>query len=170
MIPAGMTSESLLALLRPIALRVATLDLSAPEAARSELAAAFPDTSAIRAAMLEARAEGWLCPRTAPILPGTAAEGSEVKFGRLSRSSPDLGGCSIDVVDMTGEGAPHRHPNGEANLAFAVETGEGEEGPRFLGFPEGFSVFAPGSRHVPTVTGGRMVIAYFLPGGAIVFE
>jgi hypothetical protein len=28
-------------------------------------------------------------------------------------------------------------------------------------------VFPPDSAHVPTVTGGRMLIVYFLPGGAV---
>ncbi len=47
-------------------------------------------------------------------------------------------------------------------LGFAVEGD-----PRFDGQPEGWIVFAPGTQHVPTVTGGRMLIAYFLPGGAV---
>jgi hypothetical protein len=63
---------------------------------------------------------------------------------------------------MTAPGPRHKHPRGEVNLSFALEGA-----PRFDGQPEGWVVFPPGSEHVPTVTGGRMLIAYFLPGGAI---
>jgi len=39
--------------------------------------------------------------------------------------------------------------------------------PRFDGHPEGWAVYAPGSVHVPEVTGGEMLILYLLPEGAI---
>ena len=42
--------------------------------------------------------------------------------------------------------------------------------PRFDGHGPGWLVYPPNSRHVPTVTGGRMLIAYFLPAGEIVFD
>jgi len=68
----------------------------------------------------------------------------------------------VDLVWMTGPGINHRHPKGEINLCFAVEGAA-----RFDGQPEGWVVFPPGSQHVPTVTGGRMLIVYFLPSGAV---
>ena len=67
-------------------------------------------------------------------------------------------------VDMAGPGAEHVHPGGEVNLCFATEGD-----PRFCGTGEGWYVVPPGSQHVPEVTGGRMLIAYFLPQGAIRF-
>ena len=53
-------------------------------------------------------------------------------------------------------------PRGEVNLCFAVD---GE--PRFDGQAEGWVTFAPDSQHVPTVSDGRMLIVYFLPGGEV---
>ena len=41
---------------------------------------------------------------------------------------------------------------------------------RFDGNAPGWVVYGRGSAHVPTVTGGEMLILYFLPGGAIEFE
>jgi hypothetical protein len=42
--------------------------------------------------------------------------------------------------------------------------------PAFDGKRQRFIAYPPGSRHVPTVSGGRMLILYFLPGGEINFE
>ncbi|HJL17019.1 MAG TPA: DUF4863 family protein, partial [Sandaracinaceae bacterium LLY-WYZ-13_1] len=72
---------------------------------------------------------------------------------------------SIDCVHMDRPGPGHTHPNGEIDLCFAVR---GE--PTFDGHPPGWTVYPPGSWHVPTVEGGVMDILYFLPGGAIRFE
>ena len=69
---------------------------------------------------------------------------------------------SIDVVEFEGPAAEHVHPQGEVSLCF-VRSGA----PRFDGRGPGFVVLPPGSRHVPTVEGGRMLIAYFLPDGAV---
>ena len=41
--------------------------------------------------------------------------------------------------------------------------------PLFDGNPPGWTVYAPGSQHVPTVSGGLMLILYLLPLGAIEF-
>ena len=65
-------------------------------------------------------------------------------------------------MDKPGPG--HEHPAGEFDLCFAVDAGA-----RFDDRPEGWTVYPPGSWHVPTVTGGRMDILYFLPGGKIRF-
>ena len=151
-------AEDVRSALAPLARFAAELDLGSPPAAVAALRERFPPSSLgeLRALLLAANAEGWLTPRRAS---------ETLTFGRLAKSAEDLGGCSIDVVDMSGTGAAHRHPNGEVNLAFATE---GE--PRFMGSPEGWIVEPPDSRHVPEVTGGRMLIVYFLPGGAMVFE
>ena len=73
-------------------------------------------------------------------------------------------GYSIDVVHMTGAGPMHRHPNGEVNYCVPLE---GQ--PKFDGQEPGWVVFPPESRHVPTVSGGGMLIVYLLPEGAIEF-
>lgn len=149
--------EELRSALAPFARAVAELDLSSPSAAAA-LNTRFPLSSlgAVRDLLLAANREGWLTPKR-------ASDG--LTFGRLAKPAEELANCSIDVVDMTGTGASHRHPNGEVNLAFATDGD-----PRFIGFPEGWIVEPPGSWHVPEVTGGRMLIVYFLPGGAMVWE
>lgn len=152
------TQEEVRSALAPFANEVAGLDLADEVAAAAALNRRHPisELGALRALLQAANAEGWLAPKRAT---------DALTFGRIAKPAPELGGCSIDVVDMAGAGAPHVHPNGEVSLCFA--TG-GD--PRFVGFPEGWVVVPPGSRHVPEVTGGRMLIVYFLPGGAMVWE
>lgn len=132
----------------------AGLDLSDPEAARSSLEAAYPsngDTARkLRQALLEAAQDGLICDRG----------DDNLRYSRLAKAEPASRDFSIDLVWMMGPGPRHRHPKGEVNLCFATE---GE--PEFDGQPEGWVVFPPGSTHVPTVSSGRMLIAYFLPGG-----
>lgn len=150
--------DAVRAALAPIAAAVGSLDLSDPQAAQRALSERFPlhALSALRELLLEANRAGLLTPKRAT---------ETLTFGRVAKPAPDLGGCSIDAVDMAGAGAAHMHPNGEVSLCFAVQGD-----PRFVGYPEGFVVVPPGSRHVPEVTSGRMVIVYFLPGGAMVWE
>lgn len=87
-----------------------------------------------------------------------------VRWSRVSKASPDSADFSIDAVDMNGPGPHHAHPNGEVNWCIALEGD-----PRFDGRPAGWVVMPPGSGHVPTVSGGRMLIVYLLPGGKIEF-
>ncbi|MEC7947559.1 MAG: DUF4863 family protein, partial [Myxococcota bacterium] len=87
-----------------------------------------------------------------------------VRFGRLTKATTASRGFSIDAVDMNGPGPGHVHPNGEVDLCFALDGA-----PTFDGNPPGWTSYAPGSWHVPTVAGGRMAILYFLPDGAIRF-
>lgn len=151
------SSDILRSTLAPLCRTIASLDLSFPEAARRAMEAAHPLASLVevRSLLFEARNEGWLTPKRAT---------PTLTYGRLAKATPETSDVSIDVVDMSGPGAEHIHPNGEVNLCFR------EEGdPRFCGSPEGWYVVAPGSRHVPDVQGGRMLIAYFLPRGAIQF-
>ena len=125
------------------------------EALRSAFPIDGPLLSELRTKVLAGLDAGWLTPR--------AANG--VKFGRLAKSTPQSLGFTIDAVDMCGPGPGHIHPEGEFDLCFAL-TPEA----RFDGHPEGWVVYPPGSWHVPTVSGGRMVILYFLPSGAIRFQ
>lgn len=150
------TAEQIQAQLAAPIAAVDGLDLSDADAAAAALEQAFPAAGtpsiALRQYLLAAVADGVICDR------GNDA----IRYSRLAKAGPKTGNCSIDFVWMTGPGINHRHPQGEVNLCFAVEGD-----PRFDGKPQGWVVFAPGSQHVPTVTGGRMLIVYFLPDGAV---
>ncbi len=154
------TRDALLPLLQPLLDVVRTVDLKDPAAARAALAERLPLQSdavtKVRAALRAGVAAGSLCERTAPTPAGVV-----VKYSRVAK---DAGGFSIDAVHMNGPGAGHTHPNGEVDLCFAVDGD-----PKFDGHDAGWTVYPPGTWHVPTVAGGAMDILYFLPGGAIVF-
>lgn len=147
-------AEALLAAAGPILDRLVGLSADAPEAAVTALSGL--DLAAFEALLRAGHAEGWVTPR----------EGGGVRFGRLSKAVPASRGFTIDVVDMhSAATGAHTHPLGEFDLCFSLEgkpTFDGNAGP--------WLVYPPGSRHVPTVTGGRMLIVYFLPEGAIRFE
>ncbi len=149
-----MDKPALEAALRPLVELLAGLDLRDPKAA-ARLRALAPIDSPLVAgirAIAEAGAKaGWLLPK----------QNGAVAFGRVAK---DLDGFSVDAVRMSTPGPEHVHPNGEIDLCFALDGK-----PLFDGQPPGWVVFGPGSRHVPTVTGGTMLILYFLPGGAIEF-
>ena len=87
-----------------------------------------------------------------------------VKWGRVSKATEETLGFSLDVVEMTGAGPDHVHPTGEASFCVPLE---GE--PEFEGTRAGWHVLPPGSRHIPLVTGGRMLIVYLLPNGEMEF-
>ena len=111
--------------------------------------------SAVRAAAVKGVAEGWLCNR----------ENAGIRFSRPVKPSPATQNLSVDAVVMDRVAGPkHTHTNGEINLCF-TEDGDA----KFCGHAEGWVVFPRGSTHVPVVTDGRMLILYFLPGGAIEF-
>jgi hypothetical protein len=139
--------------LKPIleVLRTAPLDAAALEKA---LPLSSPQMQALKKLMREGVTARWLCDR----------ENGAVRYSRVLKSDAG-GGMSVDAVHMSGPGAGHTHPNGEIDLCFTVSGA-----PKFNGEPEGWTVYLPGSWHVPTVEGGVMDILYFLPGGAIRFE
>jgi len=110
-------------------------------------------------------AEGWMCQR----------EGGGIRYGRVVKPGPATHGFSVDVVDMTDLAGPHHaHPNGEIDLVMPL-AGPGADGlvaggeARFDGQPAGWKVYPPGSAHRPTVSGGRALVLYLLPDGAIEF-
>lgn len=148
-----MSSDRLLRALDPILKTLQSLDLADPASAKAHLDQENPlsDLEAVRRLAMEGMEEGWLLPH----------ESGSVRYGRLAK---DCSGWSIDAVLMSGPGPLHRHPAGEVDLLMTLE-GEAE----FDGHPEGWCVYGPDSTHVPTVTGGKMLILYFLPGGAIEF-
>ena len=150
------TAEGLLAQLDAPMGAAASVDLSDAAAARAALEAAFPFEGeacrALRASLLEAVEAGVICDRGK----------DPVRFSRLAKPGDTAHDLSVDFVWMSGPGIHHRHPRGEINLCFSVE---GEA--RFDGQPEGWVAFAPDTTHVPTVTEGKMLIVYFLPGGEV---
>ncbi|MEY4752535.1 MAG: hypothetical protein RJA44_210 [Pseudomonadota bacterium] len=100
-------------------------------------------------------AEGWLCNR----------EGGGIRYGRVFKPAEDLGGCSVDVVEMADIVGPHhRHPNGEIDLIVPVDADA-----QFDGRGAGWLVYGADSAHRPTVSGGRAYVLYLLPQGAIEF-
>lgn len=109
----------------------------------------------IYAACRQGVTEGWMCSR----------EGGGIRYGRVIKPAPDLADCSVDVVDMNDLAGPHHaHPNGEIDMIMPLT-----EGARFDGHGAGWLVYGPGSAHSPTVSGGRALVLYLLPGGAIEF-
>ena len=149
-----MTKDDLLAQASAVAAVLRDLDATRPAAAEKALRGLR--VSGFEAALREAHAEGWATPK----------EAGGVRYGRIARADPALSGFSLDVVEMEGPASgAHTHPRGEFDLSFPLD---GQ--PRFDGRAPGWVVYPPGSRHVPTISGGRMLIAYFLPGGEIAFD
>ena len=107
------------------------------------------------AACREGVAEGWLCEH----------EAGGIRYGRVFKPDDDLQGFSVDVVDMDNCAGPHhRHPAGEIDLVMPIEGDA-----RFDEHSAGWVVYAADSAHVPTVSGGRALVLYLLPGGSIEF-
>ena len=143
---------------KPLIDAAAGVDLTDPAAARATLTSRLDPASETGQRLSEALVAlleaGQVADRGAP----------PVRYSRAAKATEATADFSIDVVDMTGPGPRHRHPNGEVNWCVALE---GE--PTFDGQPAGWVVEPPDSEHVPTVEGGRMLIVYLLPGGAIEF-
>jgi hypothetical protein len=144
--------------LQPLLRFVADLDLHDPEAARVALDARYPLDSPEVVALREAMEAG--------VAAGTVCHMGEdpVRYSRLFKATEDSLGFSADAVLMSAPGPRHLHPEGEVDLCFALD---GE--PKFDGNAPGWTVYGPGSQHVPTVAGGTMLILYLLPQGAIEF-
>lgn len=143
--------------LAPLLGHLATLDPDTPGVAAQldrDWPADGPGLAAVRALVHQGAEAGWLCTR--------GAEG--LRYDRLARASEATRGFSIDAVDMNAAGPGHEHPNGEFDLCFSLEGD-----PRFDGHAQGWTVYGARSWHVPTVSQGRMVVLYFLPGGKIRF-
>jgi uncharacterized protein DUF4863 len=100
--------------------------------------------------------DGWLCDR----------EQGGIKFGRIIKPGPDTNGFSVDVVEMDDIRGPyHGHPNGEIDMVIPVTTDA-----EFDGHGQGWKVYEADSAHYPTVSGGKAIVLYLLPDGAIDFS
>lgn len=144
-------------LLAPISTFVKGLDLGDAKKAEAALNQKWPPTSpeiaAIRAAAEQALKDGAICNK----------ENGGIKFSRVSKPQDDPGGCSIDAVFMKDSAGPvHTHTKGEACLCFPTEGK-----PAFDGRTDTWVVMRSGSRHMPTVKGGAMLILYWWPEGAV---
>jgi len=125
----------------------------------SDLNHAFPAqgevVGSIRHACEAAIGAGWMCNR----------EAAGIRYGRVVKPAAATHGFSVDVVDMHEVVGPHhRHPNGEIDLVMPIDADAAFDGRR-----QGWLVYAAGSAHHPTVSGGRAFVLYLLPGGAIEF-
>jgi hypothetical protein len=152
-----MNVERFRELIRPVAEAVAGRAV-APELG-DELERRFPAAGehfrAIESACHEAIAAGWMC----------SQGGAGRRFGRVIEPGPPTLDLSVDVVDLTDIVGPHhRHPNGEICMVMPVTPTA-----RFDGKGAGWKVYPPGSAHHPTVTDGRALVLYMLPGGRIEF-
>jgi hypothetical protein len=128
-------------------------------ALEADLNAAHPAGGATFRAILdacrEAIAAGWMCGR----------EAGGIRYGRVLKPDPVTHGFSVDVVDMNDVVGPHHaHPNGEIDLVMPLNPEA-----RFDGRGAGWLVYGPGTAHHPTVAGGRALVLYLLPRGAIEF-
>ena len=110
----------------------------------------------IRDSCRQGVAEGWLCER----------EAGGIGFGRVFKPETGLQGFSVDVVDMDDVVGPHHaHPAGEIDMVMPM-SGEA----CFDGHGAGWVVYPAGSAHSPTVSNGRALVLYLLPGGSIEFS
>jgi hypothetical protein len=136
-------------------LQASALDAALAERLNREFAPDSATYGSIFAACRQAIADGWMCNR----------EAGGIRYGRVVKPGPETHGFSVDVVDMNDCAGPHHvHPNGEIDLVMPLDAGAA-----FDGHGAGWKVYGPGSAHHPTVKGGRALVLYLLPGGAITF-
>jgi hypothetical protein len=89
-----------------------------------------------------------------------------IRFGRVIKPQQQLERYSVDVVEMDSIVGPHHaHPNGEIDMIMPLDPDA-----KFDGRGAGWLVYPPSSRHSPTVTGGKALVLYLLPEGAIDFS
>ena len=100
--------------------------------------------------------EGWLCDN----------EHGGIRFGRIVDAGEETGGFSVDVVLMDDVRGPyHGHPNGEIDMIIPESRDA-----KFDGKGQGWMVYEAETEHYPTVTDGKAIVLYLLPGGAIDFR
>ncbi len=132
------------------------LDAGLADFLKSEFPASGSAFQDIMDACQEAIAAGWMCAR----------EAGGIRYGRVVKPSPLTLGYSVDVVDMEDVVGPyHRHPQGEIDMIMPT-AGDA----KFDGHGRGWLVYPEGSAHRPTVSGGRALVLYLLPEGAIDFS
>jgi len=151
-----MTPETFTGLIAEITARIAgmPLDHKLEDKLNAEFPADGPVFKGIVEACNAAVAAGWMCNR----------EAGGIKFGRVVKPTDAIHGFSVDVVEMNAKGPHHSHPNGEIDMVMPIEGDA-----KFDGHGKGWVVYPPNSAHFPTVSGGKALVLYLLPAGAIEF-
>ena len=153
----NITVEEFTALIAGITGRIAgqTLDSQMDARLNTECPADGAEFNRIFDACKAAIAAGWMCNR----------EGGGIRYGRVIKPSDAIHGFSVDVVEMRDcRGPHHRHTKGEIDMIMPLDVGA-----QFDGRGKGWLVYPAGHAHFPTVTGGRAIVLYLLPDGAIEF-
>lgn len=102
--------------------------------------------------------EGWAC--------YAEIGGTDYRRGRLGVAGDGVHDFVIESARLKDvKGNYHRHPLGEINMIQPVDP----DG-RFCGSGQGWKVFAPGTSHYPTVTGGACTFIFLLPKGEIEYR
>lgn len=151
-----MSPETFTNLIAEITGRIAgmPLDHKLEDVLNAAFPADGPAFNGIVEACKTAVAAGWMCNR----------EAGGIKFGRVVKPSEVIHGFSVDVVEMNSKGPHHSHPNGEIDMIMPLEGDA-----KFDGHGKGWVVYPPKSAHFPTVSGGKALVLYLLPQGAIEF-
>lgn len=153
----NMTVEELATLIAGITGRIAgrPLDGALDAWLNAEIPADGSEFQRIFEACQAGIAAGWMCNR----------EAGGIKFSRVIKPGDAIHGFSVNVVVMDSlKGPHHRHPNGEIDMIMPLDAGA-----QFDGRNNGWLVYPAGHAHHPTVTGGKAIVLYLLPGGAIEF-
>lgn len=153
----NITVEEFTTLIAGVTGRIAgqTLDSQLDARLNAEFPADGAEFNKIFEACREAIAAGWMCNR----------EAGGIRFGRVIKPTDVIHGFSVDVVVMDScRGLHHRHTNGEIDMIMPLDAGA-----QFDGRGKGWLVYPAGHAHFPTVTGGKAIVLYLLPGGAIEF-
>ena len=150
--------DALVAMLSRLKNDLQGLNLNRPDACKSLLQAKYPLGGdylvEVRRLCQRGVEAGWLL----------ASDANGFRFSALAKPAKHFP-FSIDAVHLVGLGRGHAHPKGEVNLCWGV-SGK----PKFCGQEPGWVVLPPGSRHVPTVTGGAVFLLYFLPNGEVAWD
>ena len=151
------TPQAFSALVAPITAMVAgrPLDGRLENELNERYPADGPEFRALFEACRDAIADGWMCNR----------EAGGIRYGRVIKPGSDTHGFSVDVVEMNDRAGPHhQHPNGEIDMIMPLDREA-----QFDGRGAGWLVYEAQSAHAPTVTGGKALVLYLLPEGAINF-
>ncbi len=150
-----MSNQQLNDALKPMLERLTKLDMAHPATEvilNQEFSDHNPRMKSVVSLAKQGIEEGWLCDH----------ENAAAQFSRIAKPGNETFNFSIDAVLMSGEGATHTHTNGEVSICIPMQ---GE--PSFDDFEYTWAHYPPGSSHTPTVSGGSMLIIYFLPEGAV---
>jgi len=115
----------------------------------------FQDMTRLLRAGIE---EGWAC--------YAEIDGADYRRGRLGTAGDGVHDFVIESARLKDvKGNHHRHPLGEINMIQPLDPAS-----RFCGSGEGWKVFAAGTSHYPTVTGGACTFIFLLPKGEIEYR